>query len=144
MDSDSEDGMGDLHGDLFGYNTSDNHNMEENSNVIGSHESEAIHDMFSNLGAENEALDEYWKIVQMTFESEEDSYNFYNAYAKKKGFSVRKDIVRHEKKIGEIFYRRFVCSKEGIRDEGPKPRLCGRCRKPGHDIRTCPDAMQQQ
>ena len=66
--------------------------------MIGSHESEAIHGMFCNLGAENEALDEYWKIVQMNFESEEDSYNFYNAYGKKKGFSVRKDIVRCEKK----------------------------------------------
>jgi hypothetical protein len=29
-------------------------------------------------------------------------------------------------------------------DEGPKPKLCGRCRKPGHNIRKCPDAMQQQ
>ena len=53
--------------------------------MIGSHESEAIHGMFCNLGAENEALDEYWKIVQMTFESEEDSYNFYSAYLKIKG-----------------------------------------------------------
>uniref|UniRef100_A0ACD5V4G4 Uncharacterized protein n=1 Tax=Avena sativa TaxID=4498 RepID=A0ACD5V4G4_AVESA len=24
-------------------------------------------------------------------------------------------------------------------DEPPKPRLCSRCRQPGHDIRTCPD-----
>ena len=84
--------------------------------MIGSHESEAIHGMFCNLGAENEALDEYWKIVKMTFESEEDSYNFYNAYAKNKRFNIRNDIMRHEEKIGEVFYTRFVCSKKGIRD----------------------------
>jgi hypothetical protein len=72
--------------------------------------------MFSNFGKENEAMDEYWEIVQMTFESEEECYSFYNSYAEKKGFSVRKDIVRREKKIGDIFYRRFVCSKEGCRD----------------------------
>uniref|UniRef100_J3N1I1 Uncharacterized protein n=1 Tax=Oryza brachyantha TaxID=4533 RepID=J3N1I1_ORYBR len=72
--------------------------------------------MFHNIEEENVALDEYWNIIQMNFQFEDDGYNFYNTYAKKKGFSVRKDIVRREKRVGNVHYRRHVCSKEGIRE----------------------------
>lgn len=72
--------------------------------------------MFHSVEEDNVALDEYWNIVQMNFQTEDECYNFYNSYAKRKGFSVRKDIVRREKRVGAIEYRRFVCSKEGIRD----------------------------
>uniref|UniRef100_A0A0A9HHP5 FAR1 domain-containing protein n=1 Tax=Arundo donax TaxID=35708 RepID=A0A0A9HHP5_ARUDO len=49
----------------------------------------------------------------MTFGSEDKCYSFYNKYARDKGFSIRKDVVRREKKVGDIFYRRYLCSKEG-------------------------------
>ncbi|EEE62373.1 hypothetical protein OsJ_17162 [Oryza sativa Japonica Group] len=74
------------------------------------------HNVFHSVEEDNVALDEYWNIVQMNFQTEDECYNFYNSYAKRKGFSVRKDIVRREKRVGAIEYRRFVCSKEGIRD----------------------------
>ena len=77
--------------------------------------------MFSNFGKESEAIDEYLEIVKMTFESEDQCYTFYNSYAAKKGFSVRKDIVRREKKVGDIFYMAASRSESqhGHRNNGP-------------------------
>ncbi|KAL6885488.1 hypothetical protein ACP4OV_010267 [Aristida adscensionis] len=81
-----------------------------------SNDSDSSQDGFCEDEERNVSLQEFWKIVQMTFGSEDECYNFYNKYARDKGFSIRKDIVRRERKVGDVFFRRYVCSKEGCRD----------------------------
>lgn len=57
--------------------------------------------------------------VRMTFKSEKDAYDFYNCYAGKIGFSVRKS---HSKlrRDGTIYQKHIVCSNEGDRDTHSK------------------------
>ncbi|MQL68970.1 hypothetical protein Taro_001273, partial [Colocasia esculenta] len=52
--------------------------------------------------------------VGMEFEDSEAAYNYYLSYAKRMGFSVRKEHLRKTKE-GIIRSRRFVCSREGWR-----------------------------
>ncbi|KAL6563674.1 hypothetical protein OROGR_002633 [Orobanche gracilis] len=47
----------------------------------------------------------------MEFDTEEEAYNFYNAYAASMGFSIR----RTGKKGDPIVYRKFCCSAQGLR-----------------------------
>ncbi|KAK1604441.1 hypothetical protein QYE76_028114 [Lolium multiflorum] len=60
---------------------------------------------------------EYHEIVIKTFVSEEDGFNFYNSYALEKGFSVRRSYVEWDEANKEIILRKFVCSREGCREE---------------------------
>lgn len=53
----------------------------------------------------------------MEFTSEEDARNFYNAYAKQTGFSIRVNSYYRSKKDNSIISREFCCSKEGFRRE---------------------------
>ena len=50
-----------------------------------------------------------------SFEADEITYDFYNGYGRKAGFSIRKEYVNKCKKTGVITSRRFVCTKEGVR-----------------------------
>lgn len=50
----------------------------------------------------------------LEFESEEDAYMFYKAYAEKAGFGIRMSKM-HKKDSGEILDRIFVCACEGTR-----------------------------
>nr|XP_027109039.1 protein FAR1-RELATED SEQUENCE 5-like [Coffea arabica] len=50
----------------------------------------------------------------MEFNSEEDAYKFYNKYAFKMGFSVRKDYPNKDKD-GVTAFRRYSCYKEGVK-----------------------------
>jgi zinc finger SWIM domain-containing protein 3 len=45
-------------------------------------------------GADMEESDEYLRVISKTFRSEEGGYQFYNKYAKVKGFNVRKEEVK--------------------------------------------------
>ncbi|KAK9135360.1 hypothetical protein Syun_014690 [Stephania yunnanensis] len=53
--------------------------------------------------------------MDMEFASEEDARNFYNAYAKQMGFSIRVNSYYRSKKDNSIISREFCCSKEGFR-----------------------------
>ncbi|XP_043703502.1 protein FAR1-RELATED SEQUENCE 5-like isoform X2 [Telopea speciosissima] len=55
--------------------------------------------------------------MDMEFASEEDARNFYNAYAKQMGFSIRVNSYYRSKKDNSIISREFCCSKEGFRRE---------------------------
>ena len=44
-------------------------------------------------GPSMEECEEYRHVVNKTFRSEEEGFQFYNEYAKVKGFSVRKEEV---------------------------------------------------
>ncbi|XP_073367556.1 protein FAR1-RELATED SEQUENCE 5-like [Aegilops tauschii subsp. strangulata] len=57
------------------------------------------------------------QIMEMTFTSHDAAYNFYNSYARDNGFSIRKNKVRYSKmESRHMRYRRFVCSRQGKRD----------------------------
>ena len=51
----------------------------------------------------------------MEFDSEEHAHKRYNEYAKKVGFSIRKQWKNEDRFSGVISSRRFVCYKEGYR-----------------------------
>ena len=48
----------------------------------------------------------------MTFRSEEETYDIYNVYVKRIGFSIRKSHIDHWKD-GSLVSKRYICSKEG-------------------------------
>ncbi|KAG8369967.1 hypothetical protein BUALT_Bualt14G0068200 [Buddleja alternifolia] len=54
--------------------------------------------------------------VDMKFETEDDAYNFYLAYAKSVGFGVRMSKAHKDEYTGKICDRIFCCSKEGSRN----------------------------
>ena len=58
----------------------------------------------------------------MEYEAYEITFDFYNEYGRKVGFSTRKEYVNKCKKTGVVTSRRFVCAKEGVRgkDKGDR------------------------
>ncbi|CAA0806737.1 Protein FAR1-RELATED SEQUENCE 5 [Striga hermonthica] len=61
------------------------------------------------------------KLLGMKFNSLEDAYEFYNSYAKRHGFGVRK--FRSRKKKDDIVYRKqFCCNKQGFKSKVGKER----------------------
>ena len=64
-----------------------------------------------------ESMAEYREIASKMFDSEDEGFQFYNSYALKKGFSVRKDYVEWDGAKKEIIFRKLVCSREGCREE---------------------------
>lgn len=69
--------------------------------------------------------------VGMVFHSEEQAYAFYNKYAKRKGFSVRKGHLGR-RKDGTIRDRVYLCSFEGTRQK----HCSHNTRKPRPVVRT--------
>lgn len=65
----------------------------------------------------------------MGFESEEHAYEFYNTYAGRVGFSVRKDYVNRSKIDGAVASRRFTCFREGFRQRDKRDMNVKRPRK---------------
>ncbi|KAL0015651.1 hypothetical protein SO802_002720 [Lithocarpus litseifolius] len=59
----------------------------------------------------------------MEFTSEDDARNFYNAYAKQTGFSIRVNSYYRSKKHNLIISREFCCSKEGFHRERHGKRI---------------------
>ncbi|MBA0840924.1 hypothetical protein Goarm_003461 [Gossypium armourianum] len=51
----------------------------------------------------------------MTFQSLDDARDFYFEYARRTGFSIRTNRIRHSLKNMAIIGRDFVCSREGFR-----------------------------
>ena len=64
-----------------------------------------------------ESLLEYNEIVRKMFANENEGFQFYNTYALGKGFSVRKSYVEWNSEHTELTLRRYVCSRQGYREE---------------------------
>lgn len=62
-----------------------------------------------------EELAEYEYIIQRNFHSEDEGYEFFNAFARNKGFSLRKGKVKRAANKVDTIWRQYVCSKEGVR-----------------------------
>jgi zinc finger SWIM domain-containing protein 3 len=56
---------------------------------------------------------EYDEIVRKMFGNEEEGFQFYNSYAKEKGFSVRRSYCEWDNGHNEMTLWKFVCSREG-------------------------------
>lgn len=65
----------------------------------------------------------------MGFDSEVHAYEFYNTYAGRIGFSVRKDYVNRSKIDGAVASRRFTCFREGFRQKDKRDLNVKRPRK---------------
>ena len=65
----------------------------------------------------------------MGFDSEDHAYEFYNTYAGRVGFSVRKDYVNRSKIDGAVASRRFTCFREGFRQKDKRDMNVKRPRK---------------
>ena len=52
--------------------------------------------------------------VGMEFSSHGEAFDFCNAYAKSKGFSICRGHTDWSKKVNEIITSHFVCDKEGL------------------------------
>ncbi|OMO69105.1 hypothetical protein COLO4_29258 [Corchorus olitorius] len=68
-------------------------------------------------------------MLGMGFESEDHAYEFYNTYAGRVGFSVRKDYVNRSKVDGAVVSRRFTCFREGFRQKDKRDPNVKRPRK---------------
>ena len=60
-------------------------------------------------------IDEDIPKVSLEFETEEQAYSFYNHYAYKIGFSIRRSKGHKDNKDGKMKSRMFCCSCEGFR-----------------------------
>lgn len=63
-----------------------------------------------------ESLVEYNEIIRKMFANEEEGFQFYNKYSLEKGFS-RRSYVEWDNGHNELTLRKFVCSREGYREE---------------------------
>jgi zinc finger SWIM domain-containing protein 3 len=65
-------------------------------------------------GAGKEEGEEYHLVVSKTFRSEDEGYEFYNEYAKVKGFSIRNEEVKYLPGTRARFRRFYTCFKQRI------------------------------
>lgn len=65
----------------------------------------------------------------MGFDSENHAYEFYNVYAGRVGFSIRKDYVNRSKIDGAVASRRYTCFREGYRQNDKRGLKVKRPRK---------------
>ncbi|KAJ3708459.1 hypothetical protein LUZ61_012164 [Rhynchospora tenuis] len=61
------------------------------------------------------SLREYDRIINMTFASENEAFHFFNEYAKREGFSVRRNSTKKDRLQNTITFREFCCSRQGSR-----------------------------
>ena len=74
----------------------------------------------------------------MIFTSEEEAYKFYNAYAGKVGFSIKKCHTKHTAD-GTLSSKYFVCSNEGHKNTNREYQP----KKERASTRTCYNARVQ-
>ncbi|XP_059629620.1 protein FAR-RED ELONGATED HYPOCOTYL 3-like [Cornus florida] len=98
--------------------------------------------IFENLVTEvvNPIDIEFTPKLNMQFDIEDESYDFYNAYGGKVGFSIRKDYANKSRKTGNITISKFVYSKQGFR---VKDKRDIHTRKPRAETRTGCGALMQ-
>ncbi|XP_037462060.1 protein FAR1-RELATED SEQUENCE 11-like [Triticum dicoccoides] len=114
--------------DYYGESNAETCLNNESLDAPGSGESESsviMSEVTQDDGAKNvqdtasadDKRDIFMQIMEMTFTSHDVAYDFYKSYARDNGFSIRKNKVRYSKtESRHMCYRRFVCSRQGKRD----------------------------
>ena len=89
---------------------------------------------------QQESLDRHWEVMAKTFRTEGEASTFYNKYARERGFSIRRDLLKRAKGPARtIRLRRYLCSRAGKR----QAKLCtmeGRTRRLRPESRCCCEA----
>jgi hypothetical protein len=80
----------------------DEYGGEKNDQVDGNNA------VLDNEHEKQEAVDRQWNVMDMSFVSEEVAFDFYNKYARDRGFSIRKDNVKRGKGISGYIRLIFV------------------------------------
>ncbi|KAI3984055.1 hypothetical protein MKX01_035182 [Papaver californicum] len=79
--------------------------------------------------------------VGLRFSSEDEAYEFYNAYAKEKGFSIRKSHIQRSRVDRSVISREYVCANQGFRSMNDR-RYKGKVVRPRRETRVdCRAAM---
>uniref|UniRef100_A0ACD5YAG3 Uncharacterized protein n=1 Tax=Avena sativa TaxID=4498 RepID=A0ACD5YAG3_AVESA len=86
--------------------------VDASSNATTDPSTESLHGDQANI--QNESCHQAIPRVGMTFQSEEEAYDFYNSYARSKGFSIRKCHLKR-RADGTLCSRHLLCSKEGVK-----------------------------
>lgn len=101
-------------------------NIDYNENLVGYEEvgeseedegekyTEDTINLEENVGTEDDGSN--LPILGMIFSTDEDAFNFYNNYARSKGFGIRLRYSHKSNKTNKIYRRRYVCSKEGFKN----------------------------
>lgn len=82
--------------------------------------SETMSDEFDTHGEENDDQASgflFEPFVGQTFSSEQEACKFYENFAKRNGFSIRKGRFTKNKNTGEVNRRDFFCHREGFPDK---------------------------
>ena len=88
--------------------------MGENDEEMSENEGKDFHvDVGSNMKFYLDVPVELNPKVGMRFNNEEDAYDFYNAYARSVGFSIRKNSSKKER--GRVYFWHFTYSKHGLK-----------------------------
>ncbi|XP_062114475.1 protein FAR1-RELATED SEQUENCE 12-like [Humulus lupulus] len=96
----------------------DTNNEEQHSNNQRNEDQEATNDYAVKIMQIHSNIpDDEIPKVSMEFETEEQAYNFYNVYAYKVGFSIRRSKSHKDNENGKIKNRTFCCSCEGFREK---------------------------
>jgi hypothetical protein len=81
--------------------------------ISGTHDAHKYDEQVDMDVASSEDKKVHWNILDMTFECEQAAFVWYNSYARERGFSIRKDLLKQGKgPNGEIQLRRYVCSRQ--------------------------------
>uniref|UniRef100_A0A803PZF9 SWIM-type domain-containing protein n=1 Tax=Cannabis sativa TaxID=3483 RepID=A0A803PZF9_CANSA len=96
----------------------DTNNEEQHSNNQRNEDQEATNDYAVKIMQIHSNIpDDEIPKVSMEFKTEEQAYNFYNVYAYKVGFSIRRSKSHKDNENGKIKNRTFCCSCEGFREK---------------------------
>ncbi|XP_058103097.1 protein FAR1-RELATED SEQUENCE 5-like isoform X2 [Magnolia sinica] len=102
------------------------------SEDVGTDAGEDNKTMDNSLGRElivSQGISNLEPRVGMEFDSEEAARIFYNAYARRVGFSIRASDFYRSKRTGKLTSRKFVCAREGFhkrKDMLKRPRASNR------------------
>ncbi|OVA11257.1 zinc finger protein [Macleaya cordata] len=58
--------------------------------------------------------------IGLRFCSEDEAYEYYNAYAKEKGFSIRRNRIQRSRADHSVISREYVCANQGFRKTNDK------------------------
>ncbi|XP_016513209.2 protein FAR1-RELATED SEQUENCE 5-like [Nicotiana tabacum] len=67
------------------------------------------------LQSNSQGTVDYEPKLGLEFDSDKDALNYYNEYARRVGFSVRKEYINTNKELGYVTSRKITCFKEGFR-----------------------------
>ncbi|KAK3021760.1 hypothetical protein RJ639_045703 [Escallonia herrerae] len=133
--------FGDCFIDERGNGSSDNDSAHEQEDDSCNFDDDDHEDCCDNhFGNEVHGDFDYELTIGKAFVNEDEAYNFYNLYARLKGFGFRKHWATRSRTTGKLIKRQFVCNKEGFRSSKDK-RQIGREIKRRRETRTGCGAM---